>query len=168
MSKSSISWSAMRKALEQDNICDSLKGRIQYFQTQYRLGKTSSHHGYGRVSIRLDGKEIFQSDWNSAYEKEWAAVQEMRKSTRDTDWKEAERLARNLGGVYSFSSSFYAYHNNSIDDSLASPDAVVRLFAILDRRVGKRRLQKILPEVEKQPEWLQVFFKLRLDAEGIQ
>ena len=33
-----LSWSAMRKVLEDENICDSLKGRVQYFVT--RLGFT--------------------------------------------------------------------------------------------------------------------------------
>lgn len=31
-----LSFSAMRKKLEQDNICPSMKGRIQYFATRYR------------------------------------------------------------------------------------------------------------------------------------
>ena len=51
--------------------------------------------------------------------------------------------------------------------ALESPDAVVRLFAMLDKRVGKRRLIKIQHETKKQPEWLQMFFYLRFEAEGI-
>lgn len=52
-----LSWSAIRKILEQDNICDLLKGRVQYFATRYRM----SHDEEGRVALRLDGKEIFKS-----------------------------------------------------------------------------------------------------------
>ncbi len=54
-----LSWSGMRKVLEQENICDSLKGRIQYFATRYR----KSHDEEGRVAIRLDGEELFKSSW---------------------------------------------------------------------------------------------------------
>lgn len=59
-----ISWSGMRKVLEQDNICESLKGRVQYFATRYR----ESHDQEGRIAIRIDGREIFQScfyDWEA-------------------------------------------------------------------------------------------------------
>ena len=49
-----LSWSAMRKVLEHENICDSLKGRVQYFVTRYR----ESHDEEGRVAVRLDGNEI--------------------------------------------------------------------------------------------------------------
>jgi len=41
------------------------------------------------------------------------------------------------------------------------------MFAILDRRVGKRTLKEIADTVSDQPEWLQQFYQLRLDAEGI-
>lgn len=59
-----ISWSGMCKVLEQDNICESLKGRIQYFATRYR----ESHDQEGLVAIRLDDEEVFQScffEWNN-------------------------------------------------------------------------------------------------------
>lgn len=41
------------------------------------------------------------------------------------------------------------------------------MFAILDRRIGKRTLMKIEEHVGKQPEWLQFFYQLRLEAERI-
>jgi len=44
---------------------------------------------------------------------------------------------------------------------------MVRLLAVLDRRVGKRTLEKLKDEVDKQPEWLKKFYLLRLEAEGI-
>ena len=162
-----MSWSAMRKILEQDNICDSLKGRIQYFQTCYR----GAHDQTGRVAVRLDGKEIFQCDYFSSQGKYYEAWHELKETAGEIrGWerhKQAYLISSNQVGDDSFYNAFYDYHNNSIEKSLASPDATVRLFAILDRRVGKRRLHKILAEVENQPEWLQVFFKLRLEAEGI-
>ena len=50
----SISWSAMRKKLETENICDSLKGRINYFATRYR----KSHDEMGRVAFCLMAKRF--------------------------------------------------------------------------------------------------------------
>ena len=162
-----ISWSAMRRILEQDNICDPLKGRIQYFQTNYR----GAHDQTGRAAIRLDGKEVFQCDYFNSSGKYYDAWHEIgQKKTDEPYWerhKQATLIASSQVGTHYFYNAFYEYHNNSIDKSLASLDAMVRLFAILDKRVGKRRLHKLLSEVEMQPEWLQLFYKLRLEVEGI-
>ena len=46
-------------------------------------------------------------------------------------------------------------------------NAVVRMFAILDRRAGKHTLAKIALDTGSQPAWLQKFYRLRLDSEGI-
>ena len=162
-----ISWSAMRKTLEQDNICASLKGRIQYFQTNYR----GAHDQTGRAAIRLDGKEIFQCDYFKSVETYYNVKAEQSTETGNQGYwerhEQAKLVASNQVGNHCFYSSFYTYHNNSIEKSLASSNPVVRLFAILDKRVGKRRLEKLVSEVKKQPEWLQFFYKLRLEAEGI-
>ena len=137
-----MSWSAMRKILERENICDSLKGRVQYFQTRY----TEAHDHRGRIAIRVDGNEIFKA----CYFEQGDGFK-----TNGQVWVDS-----------SFYGAFYEYHNSSIENSLESSDPLVRLFAIMDRRIGKRRLDKIQQEVVKQPEWLQIFFKLRLEAEG--
>ena len=42
------------------------------------------------------------------------------------------------------------------------------MLAILDRRVGKRSLSALRDTVSQQPEWLQNFYRLRMDAEDFQ
>lgn len=165
-----ISWSGMRKVLEQDNICDSLKGRIQYFATRYKKSPDQE----GRVAIRLDGNEIFKSDfydWDIERHQAWDEINECkgRKTSYAESGEQMELGALNKGGFdqFTFYDAFYTYWNNSIDDNLISPDPVVRLFAILDKRVGKRRLMKVITEIDNQPEWLQPFYYLRLESDGI-
>ncbi|HBR30771.1 MAG: hypothetical protein PHD46_00055 [Eubacteriales bacterium] len=165
-----LSWSAMRKLLEQDYICDSLKGRIQYFATQYR----KSHDQEGRVAVRLDGKEILKScfyDWDIKRHKAWNEIDidKSRKTSYSESADQMELEALNKGGFdqYSFYNAFHVYFNSSIDSSLISADPVVRLFAIMDKRVGKRRLHQLLADMDSQPEWLQIFYRLRLESDGI-
>ncbi|MDP4153927.1 MAG: hypothetical protein Q8865_10910 [Bacillota bacterium] len=162
-----LSWSAMRKVLEQDNICDSLKGRIQYFATRYR----KSHDQEGRVAIRLDGNEIFQScyyDWQSKRDM-LVKNNVISKKQAESYWDKVDLETKNHGGFdqYGFYEAFHEYQNRSIEESLSFFDPIVRLFAILDKRTGKRRLLNMIPEMESKPEWLKVFFKLRLESEGI-
>jgi hypothetical protein len=47
-------WAEVRKTLEQDLLCDSLKGRVRYFTTRYR----KAHDQTGRVCVLVDEKEI--------------------------------------------------------------------------------------------------------------
>ncbi len=63
--------------------------------------------------------------------------------------------------------TFYYHQNHSIDDSLNSENALERLFAVLDKRTGKRWLQILLPKIEEQPDWLKFFYGLWMDVEGI-
>ena len=160
----------MRKQLEQENICEALQGRIQYFATRYR----ESHDEEGRVAIRLDGREVFKScffDWSRTRDQVIADSPEL-KTACNSYWEywdkvhlETER--RGSFDQYAFYQAFYYYQNHSMEDCLTSENAIVWLFAILDKRVGKRRLQKLLPEVENQPDWLKFFFGLRMEAEGL-
>ena len=165
-----LSWSAMRKVLEHENICDSLKGRVQYFVTRYR----ESHDQEGRVAVRLDGNEIFKSNFYDGEIKRREAWNEINASKgRPTDYAESgeqmELEALNKGGFerLAFYNAFYRYQNSGINDSLQSSDPVVRLFAILDKRVGRRRLHKIISEIEQQPIWLKPFYRLRLELDGV-
>ena len=122
------SWSSIRKQLEQEYLCDALKGRIKFFASRYP--GTSDVHT--RIAIRLDGKEILRSDfikWRRASEK--AGLDD-------------EKI-HDIGGfdAVEFYAAFYAYQNQSIEKSLASNDSLIRLLAILDRRIGKRTLKNI-------------------------
>lgn len=59
------------------------------------------------------------------------------------------------------------YKNSDIKQSICSPDPLVRMFAIMDRRIGKRSLMKKISEVDNQPKWLQFFYRLRLESENL-
>lgn len=66
-----------------------------------------------------------------------------------------------------FCDALEKYRNQSIKDSINSEYPIERMFAVLDRRIGKRTLAHIKESLENQPEWLQLFYCLRLDSENI-
>ena len=74
--------------------------------------------------------------------------------------------AEGILAQYDFFDALEKYVNSPIDASLRSCDLVVKNLAIVDRRVGKRTLQRLSNTIECENENIQYFFKLRCDAEG--
>jgi len=148
------SWKGMKKYLEKDMLCEKLRGRVSYHYEVYP--KLSD--GSGCFHIMLDKETVkkfgyFYSasrlDWTPHYP--WDVPMEERDEY--TDWEFARALE--------------AYRRQPIGESLASGNPIQRMFAIVDRRVGKRTLQKMADCVKDQPEWLRVFYLARMEAEGV-
>ena len=66
-----------------------------------------------------------------------------------------------------FYEAFDEFDNQSIEKSLYSDNLLVRIFAVLDRRVGKRRLLTLKENIENEPDTFKEFFAIRMNAEGI-
>ena len=174
------SWSGLKKQLE-DLLCDSLKGRISYFYTTYRR----AHDHYGRASINLDKAELLNFEWTvmaeqsydifkqeakmpphpSALEDYYAAQQRYNEAcdiAAREKWMPNGTLCE-TDFIYSAS----AYVNTDIEEALESENYLLRVFAFMDRRVGKRTLIKIREEAERLPIWARRFYELRIEAEGV-
>src|SRR4029077_2383339 len=107
--------------------------------------------------ITLDGVEIF--DFSTL--RTWVAQQRLRDALRGTDkepdWRDARESEQfsearaqaeeivHRQGVYTQYEAYAAISESlslSIDQALCSDDLLVRALAVLDRRLGKRRLAK--------------------------
>ena len=164
-----MSWSGIRKRLEQEFLAESLRGRIQYYAVSY--SKCSDHEG--RAAVRFDGREILKGNYfdyeKTAYLHERELQKEAPELSRSERWKTA-RQATLRDGCFDqrdFYSAFREFETQSVEDSLDSENAIVRMFAILDRRVGKRRLKALAERIPDEPEWLQRFYLIRFEAEDI-
>lgn len=176
------SWSGLRKTLEEEYLCDALKGRVQYFCTHYH----GAPDNYGRFCVRVDGKEyVMANPYNEGKVDRVAYRIKEERSIPPREWDshagylhdeenraaedEAARIMANKG-VYEtwvIFDAISAYLSAPIGESLSSPDPVVRMLAVMDRRVGKRTLKKLAETVHQQPEWVRFFYLLRLEAEGL-
>jgi hypothetical protein len=52
----------------------------------------------------------------------------------------------------------------SFDESLNNENYFIRLLALLDKRLGKRRLKALVEGVDSEPEWFRKWIKLRMEA----
>lgn len=158
------SWSGLNKQLA-DRLCEPLKGRITYFLTRYH----KVHNAYGRASIRLDGKELVSFAWNEKYKQD-RDVKERWEKTGVWDYEAPELKEKwNLEATltdYDFLEAATEFLQLSIQDALQSKNYLIRVFAIMDKRVGKRTLEAIRQagEYTTYPEWVRQFYELRMNS----
>ena len=165
------SWNDMKKRLEEDFLAPSLRGRVSYFMTRY----THAHDEAGRIAVRVDGKEVLrgfdlQWDWNTALFKEETHRRFPEISNREEFWQRVWDVSVDMGAITTgdLYDAFDTFENQSIEQSLDGRNGLIRLFAVLDRRVGKRRLQALWDTGwGRDPAWLLPFFCLRLEAEDM-
>lgn len=156
------SWSALNRQLT-DRLCPALRGRITYFLTRYH----TVHNAYGRAAIRLDGREIVHFAWPAIYRQE----NDLRRLWKETgQWSYDDPTLRetwNQEAVYcetDFLRAAAAFLDLPIEAALGSDDPIIRILAILDRRVGRRTLQKIRQQAPDLPPWVRQFYDLRLST----
>ena len=165
------SWSGMRNELEREMLAESLQGRIRYGCTAYvgmdgcrifeicidkQQGKRFSLETVNTYFIENGFTKNPSPSGNGEYWAEFWTLLGKYPMDQRTEYTDEE-----------FCKALEEYRNQDIQDSIASRNPLVRMFAILDRRVGKRTLQKLKDTLQDQPEWLRQFYLLRLNAEKI-
>lgn len=163
------SWSALKKRLE-GLLCDALKGRIEYFLTYYR----KVHNAYGRAAIKLDGTELACFSWIEMCRQEWAEADAYKQASSlpYDEVRQALKPQWDADGTYcnnDFINAALEFLNLPIEDALSSENCLIQIFAILDRRTGKRTLLRIKESeaVQSYPEWVRQFYQLRFEAENL-
>ena len=118
----------------------------------------------------LDGKEII----SGGYYNNWVKATEF-----PHDEKYEQRMNHEMAfmddtamqlGVFdqrSFYEAFDIFDNQSVEESLESDNMLVRIMAVMDRRVGKRRLKLIKETIAEQEPIFKEFFAIRAEAERI-
>ncbi len=159
-------WSGMRKKLEQDYLAESLRGHISYYCTSY--SKSDDRHG--DAAILLDGKELVRGNYWNNYFKVAAFPKDETYEKRMTEvFAYMDETALRLGIFDNdcFYNAFAEFDNQSIEKSLMSEDIIVRIFAVLDRRVGKRRLLAMKDSLDPKNEIWNLFYMIRMQAENL-
>ena len=159
-------WSGIRKRMESEYLAESLRGHISYFATSY--SKSPDHEG--RAAIRYDGKEVIKGGYYQNWTKaEFFPKDEKYERRMSQEFAYMDDTAIKLG-VFDqtcFYEAFKEFDNQSIVKSLCSENLLVRIFAVLDRRVGKRKLISMKETIENEPDTFKEFFAIRMNADGI-
>jgi len=174
------SWSNLKKQMN-NLLCDSLKGKISYFYTSYH----EVHNAYGRATIQYEKKEIVAFSWDRQYEQVQDIKEQYKKMNNvpsmlvDYEGSLNAYKVANIAATKEkwmpnctlcetdFLNSLTIYLKTDIATSLRSDNYLLRVFAYMDRRVGKRTLIKIKDDVENLPDWVKQFYRIRCEADGI-
>ena len=169
MSKILGSWSGMRKYLEQEMLADSLKGRVRYGCTSY-VGMDGCHV----FDICIDGQQVkrFSLETVNSYFLKNGYTKNPAPYGIGEYWADFGRLLEQHP-MYSrteytddeFCDALRIYRRKSIKSSIYSDNPIVRMFAVLDRRIGQRTLNALREEVCRHPKWLQEFYNLRITSD---
>lgn len=166
MAKAMGSWSGMRKYLESEMLANTLKGRLRYSCTTF-VGMD----GFGIFGVFVDDESIKRFSMETV-------ASDLYPNTKPVDmteywqayWREKESVPLEKRKEFDdeeFADALTLYRSLNISEAIYSNNPIVRMFAILDRRLGKRTLQKLTEKIELQPAWLQYFYRLRISAENI-
>lgn len=157
------SWSNLKSQMN-DLLCDSLKNKISYSYTSYH----EVHNAYGRATINFEKKEMAAFSWveNYAQEREMSQLYRERKRASYGEMEKQKWMPEGKLCEIDFINSITIYLKTDIASSLASDNYLLRVFAYMDRRIGKRTLIRIKDDVEKLPEWVKQFYEIRCEAEG--
>lgn len=180
-----LQWSKTKATLE-SFLCDKLKGRVKIYATVYR----KFHDGPSRVWVTFDKKEIVSGSDVSYNVKHEELYQQMKNERHlkgisySLDWdemfhsKERQELVKasddveeiminqNIFNSYHLYRAFMKYSSLPIEEALNSENVIIRAYAILDRRLGKRRLKQLNFNEETHP-LIEKFYKIRCSVEGL-
>ena len=169
-------WRQLTTALR-DRITPALRKRVGLHQARYRYTREE----VGRVWLTVDGREVVQFDTNSYVRRRAEVAGELREANRlrpygdpggQPDYLAADAAAvdilRRAGQYddYSALADLEEYLSLSIEEALSSPSPLIRGLALIDRRVGKRRLRAIGPMNAEHP-LVRELYELRCEADGI-
>jgi hypothetical protein len=154
-------WSKLKKRVE-TLFAPAVAGRVELRITHYR----TAHDWEGRGWLTIDGSEVYNFCTLRYYLEFNKLAEELREANGATDFRVPEQRPRyheagdealailekrGIVSEKSFERSVQEYPSLSLDEALASDDFVHRAFAMLDRRLGQRRLAALDPGPEEHP-----------------
>jgi len=166
-----MQWSKLRSTVE-SRFAPALGRRVSLHQARYR----HANEALGRVWIAIDGRDAASFASNDS-RVEAGAEAERLMDERDA-WgstaayqqamEEALDTVR-AAGVYSDDDALaelHAFLSMPVDEALVAPSPLLRALAVLDARVGKRRLKALAASPDAHP-LVRTLLAVRCDAEGV-
>ncbi|MNJ44337.1 hypothetical protein D3C77_393850 [compost metagenome] len=186
-----MSWSKLKQQLE-SFLSPTLDGRVEYGATSYRYLPDKSGTCYfvvdkknilnmndGANSIRwYQSEQEIKNDPNIQIPISNEEIEAVRKDTKGavpedrlkvivrgrkiTEHAKALMLAQSTLSKSNFTAQATKFLTTPIDDNLESNDILLNILALVDRRVGKKRILNMAEKIKLKHPIVQYFYELRL------
>lgn len=172
-----MQWSRLKHLVE-ERFAPAIRSRVALQQARYRY----THEEVGRVWIAIDGREAASFDTASYVAKraELGAVIRDARGLRpygdagghaeylEAD-AEAEAILRRSGEYddHHAIADLEAFLSMDIESALTAASPLLRALAVADRRIGKRRLRKLVGTLGTEHPLVRTVLVLRCDAEHV-
>jgi hypothetical protein len=155
-----MKWSKLKKTVEA-KFAESVRPRVNLFTTRYTIASGFMVRGW----ITVDKVEIANFSTPDNYNKfEWDTP-ELHQRIPSEERTLGLAMEKGEFSRVDFLDSCWEYINLSIDDAISSENPIINAFAMLDSRLGKRRLKRI-NRTDLHPLVLRML-DLRLECEHI-
>ena len=188
-------WKYIKKLLEKEFLCEKLRGHITYDLTDYRPAPWYQQHfivkyddeilldasqpehqwdkKYNRTEINWKQRDIIAKKMYQKYNlTEYSLPLDIVERIVSNAIEEADRIDshhKGVFGVHDIIDAIGVYLHSDIEKSLEwGQDDFIHALAVLDRRCGKRRLERYASwDYTGLPKWLRRIYQIRFEAEGI-
>jgi len=164
-------WTRIQKMLRQ-RLAESLRGRVGIYQARYR----HSREELGRIWIEVDKVEVASFTTTGALRRRRELTDDLMEANNSwgstAAYHQADHDALELLNRAGEQSDYVAwddlesYLSLPIEQALTSTNPLIRSLAVVDRRIGKRRLKSLRISKRDHPLTFSLY-SLRCDAEGI-
>jgi hypothetical protein len=155
-----MKWSKLKKLVE-ERFSPALAGRVSIYSTRY--GNCTC----GRAWLTIDGQEIANFCTRALANKEFEEMMIQRglppdpfDAKTDTPFGYGE-----LSRQDAYAACWAFVHDLSVEQAVADSDPLVQTLAVLDSRLGKRRLSKL--DAANMHPLAQKMLLVRMEAEGL-
>jgi hypothetical protein len=133
-----MKWSKLKESIE-SKFADTVRGRVCIYSTRYTTGS----HFMARGWITVDGKEVANFSTPDHHNKYGLFAPDIDSRVKDEERTKGEAIEKGEFSRYDFMYACWDYLNMNIDNALTSENPIIKAFAMLDSRLGKRRLMSI-------------------------
>jgi len=153
-------WSKTRQILE-SRLADELKGRVSFHYDVYRTKVCKEKPDWKSemhvLSIIVDGEAWFSTNPEFYhYVGRWP-----HEIPKEQIIKETGLVAGGWWGTDAMKFIHQYLNELSIDEAISHENYFIRLLALLDSRLGKRRIKVIAENIKNEPEWFHKWILLR-------
>lgn len=171
-------WSKTKKALD-DRLAASLKKRVRYGCEVYTTKKIRWCTDMPVFYIYVDGEMWLATNPMYVWDESCALSELIAQCPDSMDYWEKFYLKRSEARIMGFRKYgrismeelmrhiHYYLNELNINEAFESEDYMYLILAVMDRRVGKRRIRTLVDKMEEYPEWMQKWIRLRAEAENI-